>query len=111
MGGTFFGWRVVWAAFTVAAFGWGLGFYGPPVFLHAVEQSRGWPLVLVSAAVTCHFLAGAAVVSRLAALHARFGVVAVTRAGAAAAALGVLGWALAAEPWQLFAATLLTGAG
>lgn len=107
----FFGWRVVGAAFVVAAFGWGMGFYGPPVFLHAVEQSRGWPVWLVSAAVTCHFLLGAAVVARLAALHARFGVVAVTRAGAVAAALGVLGWALAAEPWQLFAATLLSGAG
>lgn len=107
----FFGWRVVGAAFVVAAFGWGMGFYGPPVFLHAVEQARGWPLPLISAAVTCHFLVGAAVVSRLAALHARLGVVAVTRAGAAAAALGVVGWAVAAEPWQLFAATLLSGAG
>lgn len=95
----------------VALFGWGFGFYGPPVFLHAVEAGRGWPLWLVSAAVTCHFLAGAAVVARMAAIQARFGIVAVTRAGAVAAALGVLGWALAAEPWQLFAATLLSGAG
>ena len=95
----------------MALFGWGFGFYGPPVFLHAVEAGRGWPLWLVSAAVTCHFLAGAAVVSRMAAIQARFGLVAVTRAGAVAAALGVLGWALAAEPWQLFAATLLSGAG
>ena len=29
----FYGWRVVWAAFVVAVFGWGLGFYGPPVYL------------------------------------------------------------------------------
>jgi uncharacterized membrane protein len=106
-----FGWRVVGAAFTVAAFGWGIGFYGPPVFLHAVEQSRGWPLWLISGAVTCHFLAGALVVAQLPRLYARFGIVAVTRAGAVAAALGAVGWALAAAPWQMFCATLLTGAG
>jgi MFS family permease len=102
---------VVAAAFSVAVFGWGFGFYGPPVFLHAVEAGRGWPLWLVSAAVTCHFLAGAAVVARLAALHRRFGVARVTRAGAVLTAAGLLGWALAAEPWQLFLATLFTGAG
>ena len=108
---TFFGWRVVWAAFTVAVFGWGVGFYGPPVFLHAIHEARGWPVSLVSAAITCHFLLGAVVVANLAALHRRFGLVAVTRMGALAAALGFGGWALAHEPWQLFAATLFSGCG
>ena len=28
-GESFYGWRVVAAAFTVAVFGWGTGFYGP----------------------------------------------------------------------------------
>ena len=107
----FFGRRVVWAAFTVAAFGWGVGFYGPPVFLHAIHEARGWPVSLVSAAVTCHFLLGAAVVANLATLHRRFGLVAVTRLGALATAVGFLGWALAREPWQLFGATLFTGFG
>lgn len=97
-GRVFFGWKVVGAAFVVAAFGWGVGFYGPPVFLHALEAGRGWPVALASAAVTCHFLVGACAVSRLGWLHARFGVVAVTRAGAVAAALGLLGWGFATEP-------------
>jgi hypothetical protein len=34
----FDGWRVVAAAFIVAVFGWGVGFYGPPVYLEAVRQ-------------------------------------------------------------------------
>ncbi|MBV8536529.1 MAG: hypothetical protein JO128_13110, partial [Alphaproteobacteria bacterium] len=34
----FYGWRVVAATFMLAVFGWGLGFYGPPVFLHAVRE-------------------------------------------------------------------------
>ena len=107
----FYGWRVVWAAFTLAVFGWGVGFYGPPVFLHAVHAGRGWPLALVSAAVTLHFLVGAVSVTNLPALHRRFGVAGVTKASALAMAIGVCGWAMATAPWQLFAATLLTGFG
>lgn len=108
---TFFGWKVVGAAFVLAAFGWGVGFYGPPVFLHAVREARGWPLALVSAAVTVHFLAGAIVVANLPWLYRRLGVPTVTKLAAAALGLGVTGWAVAVEPWQLFVATLLSGAG
>ena len=55
----FYGWRVVGAAFVLAFFGWGLGFYGPPVYLHAVREARGFSVTTVSAAVTLHYLAGA----------------------------------------------------
>ena len=68
----FFGWHVMWAAFTVALFGWGVGFYGPPIFLHTVVETRGWAVGL---------------------------------------ALGTEGWALAAAPWQLSAATLFSAVG
>jgi len=108
---TFYGWRVVAAAFTLAVFGWGLGFYGPPVFLHAVREQHGWPLSLISAAVTVHFLSGAAVVAQTPALYRRYGIPAVTRAGALLLAVGVFGWAVAATPWQLFAATIVSGMG
>lgn len=107
----FFGWRVVAGAFVLAVFGWGLGFYGPPVYLHAVQAERQWSVVLVSTAVTVHFLVGAVVVANLPALYRRFGLPCVTKAGAVLLALGVIGWAVACEPWQLLAATLLSGAG
>src|SRR6202521_2716358 len=107
----FYGWRVVGAAFVLAVFGWGMGFYGPPVYLHAVREARNWPLALVSTAVTVHFLIGAAVVANLPAVYRRFGVPMVTKAGALLLGLGVCGWAMAAAPWQLFLATLLSGAG
>lgn len=107
----FFGWRVTWAAFTVAVFGWGVGFYGPPVFLLAVHESRGWPIWLVSSAITSHFLLGAFTVANLPALHRRFGVAAVTQAGGILSLAGMLGWALAPAPWQLFLATAVSGAG
>ena len=107
----FFGWHVAGAAFTVAVFAYGIGFYGPPIFLETLHLSRGWPVSLISAAITTHFLLGALMVARLATLHRRFGIPAVTRAGAVLTAVGLLGWALAREPWQLFAATPLSAAG
>jgi Major Facilitator Superfamily len=107
----FYGWRVVGAAFVLAAFGWGLGFYGPPVFLYAVHEARGWPLWLVSTAVTVHFLTGAIVVASLPTLYRHFGVPTITKTGALSLAAGITGWAVAQEPWQLFGATLLSGAG
>ncbi len=109
--GRFYGWHVVAAAFVLAVFGWGLGFYGPPVYLHAVREARGWSLALVSSAVTVHYLFGALVVANLPKLYRRFGVPAVTKAGAVALAVGILGWALAQAPWQLFVATLFSGGG
>ena len=108
---TFYGWRVVSAAFVLAVFGWGLGFYGPPVFLHAVREARGWSLALVSTAVTVHFLIGATVVANLPKFYRCFGVPAITKAAALSLGTGIAGWAVAQEPWQLFAAALLSGTG
>lgn len=107
----FFGWRVVAAAFTVAVFGWGTGFYGPPVYLEVVHQLRGWSIALISGAMTLHFLVGLALIPNMPRLHRRFGLPIVTFAGGIVMALGVLGWALANTPWQLYVAAFLTGIG
>jgi hypothetical protein len=107
----FYGWRVVGGTFVLAVFGLGVGFHGPAVYLHALHERRGWPLALVSSAVTVHFLVGVMVVANLPALYRRFGIPAVTKTGAICLAVGVFGWAIAAAPWQLFGATLLSGAG
>jgi Major Facilitator Superfamily len=108
---TFYGWRVVAGAFVLAVFGWGIGFYGPPVFLHAISTTRDWPLAFVSTAVTAHFLIGALAAANLPALHRRFGIARVTKAGAVLIAAGILGWANAAAPWQLLLAAVLSGLG
>jgi hypothetical protein len=107
----FYGWRVVSAAFVLAVFGWGMGFYGPPVFLSVVREARGWPLTLVSTAVTVHFLNGAVTGAHLPASHRRFGAAKATKAGALCLAAGVFGWATATTPWQLLVASVLSGTG
>ena len=107
----FFGWRVVAGAFVLAIFGWGIGFYGPPVFLHSVVERTGWSVALVSSAVTFHFLAGAILVANLPRLYGGIGLPLTTSLGAAALALGILGWAEADAPWQLFLAAFISGIG
>lgn len=107
----FHGWRVVGAAFTLAVLAWGIGFYAPAVFLHALHNAHGWSVGLVSAAITLHFVASAGIVARLPALHARHGLVAVTRAGGLALGLGAIAWGAAQAPWQLFPAALVSGLG
>nr|WP_280518291.1 MFS transporter [Rhizobium wenxiniae] len=92
-------------------FGWGVGFYGPPIYLLMVVQRTGWPVAFVSAAVTMHFLIGAVVVANLPRLYRRWGVPVTTFAGAVVLAIGVGGWSLASQPWHLFAAALLSGSG
>jgi MFS family permease len=108
---SFYGWRVVQAAFVLAAFGWGLGFFGPPVFLSVIHESRGWSVVLISSAISLHFLVGALVGANLPALHHRFGAAAITKAGVGAMAVGLGGWSTAEAPWHLFAAAIASGAG
>lgn len=107
----YYGWRVVGAAFVLAGFGLGVGFHGPAIYLQTLHATRGWPLPLISTAVTVHFLVGAIVVANLPRLHRRFGIPLTTKAGSILLAVGVFGWSVAATPWQLFAATLLSGAG
>jgi MFS family permease len=104
-------WTVVWVAFFVAVFGWGLGFYGPPVYLPALNARHGWSISLISSAITAHYLVGAALIANLPAAYRRFGVRRVTMAGAVLAAGGAIGWANAAEPWHLVPALFLSALG
>lgn len=108
---TFHGWKVVWASFMLAVFGWGLGFYGPPVFLKVLHEQRGWPIALIATAVTVHFLVGAFSGANVPALHRRFGATSITRTCAITMGFGLILWATAREPWQMFAAALLSGCG
>lgn len=107
----FFGWSVAWAAFALAVFAWGIGFYGPSVFLQTLHTSRGWSISEVSAAITCHFLLSAFLIAYLPEIHHRFGIAGTTWCGALMMAVGLVGWSSAWEPWQLFLAAIPSAAG
>jgi hypothetical protein len=108
---SFYGWRIVGGAFVLAVFGWGMGFYGPPIFMSVIDEARGWPLAVVSTAVTLHFLIGAVVGANLPACYRRFGASLSTKVAGLCLAAGVVGWATCSVPWQLFVACVLSGAG
>lgn len=107
----FFGRKVVAATFVMAMFGWGIGFYGPPIFLYALIQRTGWSLALCSSAVTLHFLAGTLVVINLPRLYKHFGLPVTTVLGSVLLSFGVYGWSIAEQPYQLFIAATLSGLG
>ena len=91
-------WRVVWTAFVVAVFGWGIGFYGPAVYVAALHRIHGWSISTISLAITGHFLVSAALISCLPDAYRRFGVARVTIAGALLAAAGAVAWTNARRP-------------
>jgi len=105
------GWRVVWTAFVVGMFGFGVGFYGPAVYLPALHQARGWSISAISIAITAHYLVGASLIACLPEIWRRLGVGRVTIAGAVLAGAGAIAWASAQQAWQLVPALLLSGAG
>jgi MFS family permease len=107
----FFGWKVAWTAFVIAACGAGAGLYGPSVFLPVLHATRGWSVSVISAAITTHFLPSACIVIYLRELSRRLPLATVTQLGALSCALGVITWSIAQAPWQLFVVALLTGVG
>jgi MFS family permease len=107
----FSGWSVVWVAFAVAVFAWGIGFYGPGVFLQTLHATKGWPISTISAAITTHFLVGAAIVVYLPEVHRACGIARATIIGAVLTAVGVIAWSITMSPSQLFGAAIISGSG
>jgi MFS family permease len=109
--GIYHGWRVVGAAFLVALFAWGLGFYGPGVYLLALQDLYGWSSAAIAAPITAYYLLGATLVLFAGAIFERFGTRWVVATGTAAMACGVMLLALVSRPWQLYAAFMVMSAG
>lgn len=107
----FFGWSVAWSAFAIAVFAWGIGFYGPSVFLQSLHQTRSWAISQISTAITAHFLLSAFVIACLPDVHHRLGIARTTFLGALLTAAGLILWSSAREPWHLFVAAIPSGAG
>ena len=107
----FYGKAVLACTFILAIIGWGIGFYGPPIYMQAVMERTGWPIAQVSAAVTLHFLSGTLVIANLPRLYARFGIPAITLLGSIVLGIGVNIWAHANQLWVLYTGALCSGIG
>lgn len=104
-------WTVAWAAFGLAAAAWGLGFYGPAVFIKTLHTREGWSISALSAAVTFHFLLSSALIFCLPLIHARLGLVRATVAGLLLAAAGALAWGHVGALWHIWPAAALSACG
>jgi len=106
------GWLVVAAAFLVAMFGFGLGFYGPGIYLVGLQDRHGWPAAELSSAVTVYYLLGATLLFFwVGHWFDRYGTRAVVAIGAAALGGGLILLSSVAERWQVYAAFAIMSLG
>lgn len=105
------GWKVVLLAFLIATFGWGLGFYGPSVYLAALVERHGWAIGDISAFITLYYVAGAGIIFLVGDAIERFGPRRVAGVTVASMAAGVLALLAARELWQLAPGFLLMSVG
>ncbi len=99
------------ACFATAIFAWGFGFYGQSVYVAQLQATRGWSAALISSATTVYYLAGALLLTRVAAAIIRFGPRSVLAGGSIAMAAGACLIAWAVVPWQMFAGSLVMAVG
>jgi MFS family permease len=107
----FYGWYIVACAFFIAVCGWGFGFYGPGVYLSALQARHGWPTALIASAVTLYYLCGATWIIYVGGAIDRFGPRRVVLAGACALALGVALLPEARAPWHVHGAFMVMSLG
>ena len=106
------GWLVVAAAFLVALYGFGLGFYGPGIYLVALNSLHGWPIDELSSAITTYYVLGATLLFFwVGPLFDRRGARTVVLAGTVAMACGTVLVALVTRPWHVYAAFAVMSVG
>jgi MFS family permease len=106
------GWLVVAAAFLVALYGFGLGFYGPGIYLVALNTLHGWPISELSSAITTYYVLGATMLFFwVGPFFERYGARKVVVVGTIAMTSGVMLLALISRPWQVYAAFAVMSVG
>jgi|SRR5579871_3670199 len=103
----FHGWYVVLCCFGMALFGWGLGFYGPSVYLVRLREAHGWSAGAISAALTFYNLVMAALVMQVGDTIARWGARRVVMTGSLALGLGAACLPVVTALWQLYLVLLV----
>jgi MFS family permease len=106
------GWIVVAAAFFVALYGFGLGFYGPGMYLVALKELHGWPTAELSLAITTYYVFGATLLFFwVGSLFDRHGARKVVVVGTVAMACGLVLLALVTRPWHVYVAFAVMSVG
>jgi MFS family permease len=110
--GLYHGWFIVAAAFLIAVFGWGLGFYGPGVYLVALKARYGWSSADIALAITGYYVLSATLTFFfLGAAFEHYGARRVVAVGVVAMGSGIAALAVASRLWHLHAAFAVMSIG
>ena len=111
MDGIFYGWKIVAALFVILAITAGLGFYNHSVILTALSNDAGFPLGLVSGAVSVFFFVSGISGLVIGSLLERYDVRFIIAFGSvlASVSLGAMGYV--SEIWQLYLLYVVFGIG
>ena len=105
-------WLVVAAAFLVALFGFGLGFYGPGIYLVALKARHGWSIGQLSSVITTYYVLGASLLFfGVGSLFELYGARKVLIVGIVAMSMGLVLLTWVARLWQVYAAFALMSVG
>lgn len=105
----FYGWWIVAACLAFTAVGNALGLYGAGVYVYAISDVKGWPVSLISGAVTLFYILSALLLTLVGSAIGRFGPRPIVVTAALALAFGVAGIGRADAVWQVYVAFLGVG--
>src|SRR6516165_11774319 len=110
--GLYHGWFVVAAAFLVALFGFGLGFYGPGFYLVALKARHDWSIGELSSVITIYYVLGASLLFLgIGSLFQSYGPRKVLIVGIVAMSTGLILLTWVARLWRVYAAFALMSVG
>ena len=107
----FYGWKIVVVCFLIALFGWGMGFYGPGIYLASLKTHHGWSTTLISSGITMYYLMSATMILFIGDVFKRFGPRRVVLVGIMAMGLGVFSLTMITTSWQLYLCFLSMAVG
>ena len=103
---------VLAAAFLVALFGFGLGFYGPGIYLVALKARHGWSIAELSSIITTYYVLGASFLfCGVGSLFELYGARKVLIVGIVALGIGLVFLTWIARLWQAYMAFALMSVG
>jgi MFS family permease len=109
--GIFYGWKIVAALFIILVFTSGLGFYNHSVILTALSREVGFPLGLVSGAVSVFFFTTGIAGLIIGSLLERYDVRFIIAFGSLLASVSLGGMGYVTEIWQLYLLYFFFGIG
>ena len=97
---------------TFGLFGFGLGFYGPGIYLVALKARHGWSIAELSSIITTYYVLGASFLfCGVGSLFELYGARKVLIVGIVAMSMGLVLLTWVARLWQVYAAFALMSVG